>query len=155
MKTAQLAMLFRVTEKTVHDWARAAMPCVTQGRKGRGYSAEYELPAVVEWYFARNFERLELDRARTRLANEQADKARLDNDVRRSDLAEISLIAAVVDDLVSNVKTNLLALPRKIAPELEGMNVHQREEALDRRIRGSLEQLSSYRAKRHKNKVTG
>src|SRR5665213_2208326 len=107
MKTDELAALFRVTEKTIRGWTRDAMPCATRGRQGRGYSATYELSAVVEWYFTQNFERLELDRARTRLANEQADKARLDNDVRRSDLAEVSLIAAVIDDLVSNVTATL------------------------------------------------
>ena len=124
------------------------MPVSVKGSQGRGKASQLELLAVVDWYFTENYERLELERARTRLANEQADKTRMENDVRSQDLAEVSVIAAVVDDLASNVKTNLLAMARKIAPELEGMNVQQREATIERSVRESLEELSAYRPRR-------
>jgi phage terminase Nu1 subunit (DNA packaging protein) len=143
--TAALAGIFCVTEKTIHDWTRNGMPVETPGSKGRGHSGGYDLSQCVAWYFENNFERMELDRARTRLASEQAEKTRMENDVRRLDLAEVSVIATVVDDLVANAKANLLALARKIAPELEGLNAARREEVLEGQIKQCLEDLSAYR----------
>lgn len=145
------ARLFRVTEKTILTWIKAGMPVEQRGSQGGAAGSGkhwLDLEKCVEWYFADNYERLELDRARSRLATVQADKTELENELRRSDVAEISVIGAVIDDLVSNAKMNLLALPRKIASELEGMNVRQREETIERQIKQSLEQLSAYRPHR-------
>lgn len=145
----QVAAYFNVTEKAVRGWVAAGMPVQSLGtRGGARKKTTIALVDAVIWYFSQNHERLELDRARTRLASEQAEKARMENDLRRADLAEVSVIAMVIDDLVANARTNLLALPRKIAPELEGLNVQQREEAIEHPIKQCLEDLSSYRPKR-------
>ncbi len=146
ISTAKLADLFGVTRGTIQKWLDKGMPIAKAATQGAHGGHQFDLRACTEWYFAKNFERLELDRARTCLAYEQAEKIRMDNDERAKGLAEMSVIAAVVDDLVLNAKKHLLALPCKIAPQLDGLNVHQREATIDRLIRETLEDLAKYRA---------
>ena len=143
--TTDIARLFAVRRETVQKWIALGMPVSRMGAAGDHAGHRLDLKKCVAWYFARNFERLELDRARTRLANEQADKTRMENDLRKGDLAEISVIGQVVEDLAENAKTNLLALAGKIAPELEGMNGRQREVAIELAVRECLEQLAAFR----------
>lgn len=146
---SDIAGLFHVSDATIRRWIAAGMPVVEHGsRGGRRHRTRIDLQAAVAWYFAHNHERLELMRARTRLANEQADKTRMENEVRSQDLAEISIIEEVVADLVRHLRAVMLALPGQIAPELATLDARQRESSIDRRIRDALERVSTYRAKR-------
>lgn len=140
----ELAALFRVTEQTIHAWTKAGMKVEVKGSQGRGHASQIKLEDAVEWYFSENFERLELDRERTRLAREQADKTALENAERRKDVVRLSIIEAELADEFSNIRTNMLAIPRKLAPELEGMNVKQRESTIDRSVRECLDGLAAY-----------
>ena len=93
LTVADLAAIFRVTEVSVFQWIKAGMPVAVQGKRGRGgKKTRLDLEACARWYFEANYERLELDRARARLANEQADRAALENAVTRDDLVPLSLI---------------------------------------------------------------
>lgn len=107
--TEELAELFGVAEKTIRAWTHAGMPVEVAGKRGRGvHRTMISLRKAVAWYFAENFERLALDRQRTRFAKAQADKTELENTARRGALvttcrafealAELSKMKAPVDD---------------------------------------------------------
>jgi phage terminase Nu1 subunit (DNA packaging protein) len=150
----QLALALNLTPRRVQQLAKdEGMPKAERGI--------YDIAACTAWYIRylqKSLEKRQDDlvrdetikwtRERTRLAAEQAEKTRMENELRRADLAEVSVIGMVVDDLVANAKTNLLALSRRIAPGLEGLNVREREEAISAQIRQCLEDLSSYRPQR-------
>jgi phage terminase Nu1 subunit (DNA packaging protein) len=148
MNTNEIAGIFRVTERAVRQWIEQGMPTTSATASGRGMRYTLDLAACAEWYFQRNGERFALVRAQTRLASEQADKTRMDNEVRQADLAEMSVITRVVNALVGRVKKKLTALPRRLARGMEGMDVEQREVMIDQTIRAELENLSAYRPKR-------
>lgn len=132
----------------MHAWTRRGMPVAKPGRPGHGGAAEYDLAAVVRWYFATNFERLELDRARTRLAHEQAEAKRMDNAVREGDLAPAHVILQVHAALVREADAKLGRIARKVAPDLEGLTTVERITVIDAAIRECLERLSTYRPRR-------
>ncbi len=148
ISTNHLAALFGVQRGTIQKWIDKGLPIALRATQGDHAGHQFNLSACVEWFFRVNFERLELDRARARLANEQADKTRMENDVRSQDLAEIAVIEGVLAEIVGHARRKLLALPRKIAPALEGLAAREREAVLDDRIRGALEELSAYRPRR-------
>ena len=145
LTVADLARLFRVTEKTVLVWIKAGMPVAKAGAQGRGKKTQLELEKCVEWFFLTNFERLELDRSRTRLANEQADKAALENAKTRGDLVSLALIGREFGNLLTELRTNALAIPSKLAPELEGQTIAERKATLDRAIFDLLDRAVAWR----------
>ena len=95
--TDELAGIFNVTPKTVRAWVDAGMPVLVEGKQGRGRKTQASLQAAVRWYFQTNFERLELDRARTRLANEQGLKESLANAQRRGQLCMVEHVGWVLN----------------------------------------------------------
>lgn len=144
MTLDELAGLCRVTPQAVHGWVKAGMPVVRKGARGKSQKTLVELAACMDWYFRENYERLELDRARTRLANEQADEKALNNAHRRSDLAPIPLMEREVSNLLAEIRTNALALSSKLAPELEGLSIEERKAVIDRAVFNFLDRASQY-----------
>ena len=87
----EIARLFRVTPQAVHKWVASGLPVKVRGtRGGARRKTRISLRQAAEWYFDRNFERLELDRQRTRLAEEQADKLADEKALRRAELIRIA-----------------------------------------------------------------
>ena len=60
---------------------------------------------------------LDLVAERARLAKEQADAKEMDNAIGRGDLVYIEDVAKQFENMLTKVRTKLLALPTKIAPE--------------------------------------
>lgn len=137
--TDACAELFKVTVQTVNQWIRDGLPTVKRGRKGGGKTSLIDVREAIAWYV--DFD--PLDAAKTRLATEQADKQALDNAVRRGELAEISIIRSEWQALIGEIRAQLLAIPTKEAPQLDG-NVNQRKERLERAIREVLSRLATY-----------
>lgn len=119
------------------------MPVLVKGAQGRGKKTSIELEKAVEWYFHENFERLELDRARTRLADEQSRKVALENAVRTGDLGELSIWQRELEKFFGEMRAALLALPIKLAPLLDG-DVNRRKDTLERAVHELLKTLASY-----------
>src|ERR1039458_2175052 len=86
------AAICRVTPQAVHGWVKAGMPVVRKGARGRSQKTLIDLQKAIEWYFGENYERLELDRQKTRLTSEQADKTAFENAERSRVLVPLSLI---------------------------------------------------------------
>lgn len=142
----ELAGIFRVTEKAVRGWIAAGMPVIERGTQGGDHKkTTLSLRECVEWYFAENFERLELDRARTRLADEQAKKSALENAETRSDLASISVMSQSFADAVVTAQALLLAIPTKEARTLAALtDANSIEHRLRIAINDALRQLAAY-----------
>lgn len=116
-----LAAVFRVEPNAIHKWTKQGMPSAERGKGGRGNRSRFKLQPCVEWYFQTNFERLELDRQRTRLASEQANKQAMENAVRAGELAEIGEIERAFTAAAMKMRALLLALPSGEAPMLAAM----------------------------------
>lgn len=144
LDVSALAGIFRVTEKTIRDWTAQGMPVAKAGGKGRGKKALYDLRDAVEWYFDENYERLELDRQRTRLAAEQAQKIAIENAKSEAALGDLDDWTAEAQQFHGEIRAALLALPTKEAPRLDG-DVNQRQERLKQAIHEVLRKLAAYR----------
>jgi len=139
----ELAGIFRVTRKTIQVWVASGMPVAEMGSKGRGNRTLVNLREAVEWYFGENYERLELDRARTRLADEQSRKIALENATRTGELGELSTWQRELEKFFGELRAAFLAFPVKLAPQLDG-DVNQRKDLLEREVYALLHSISGY-----------
>lgn len=138
----EVAALFSVTEKAVRGWVAAGMPVITKGSQGGSRNkTTISLKEAVEWYFHENYERLELDRARTRLADEQAIKVALENAVRSKDLVVLEVYEREHQKDLSELRSAFLAFPVKLAPVLDG-DVNRRKDTLERAVHELLQRLA-------------
>jgi hypothetical protein len=144
MTLDELAGICRVTPQAVHGWVKAGMPVTRKGSRGRSKKTLVDFQAAMEWYFSENYERLELDRARARLANEQADKTAFDNAERARDLVPLLMIEREFGALLAEIRTNALALSSKLAPELEGLTIEERKAAIDRAVFDFLDRAAAW-----------
>lgn len=141
----EFASLLRVTEKTVSLWTKAGMPVANQGTPGRSANKTLiDLEPAIRWYFEKNHERLELERQRTRLASEQAQKLAIENAVRIGEVGEFNVWQRELEQLFSEIRSGFLAFPTKLAPRLDG-DVNQRKDRLEAAVQELLRQLSAYR----------
>lgn len=142
----EVARLFCVTEKAVRGWLASGMPVLVKGKQGRsGQKTSISLEKAVEWYFHENYERLELDRARTRLADEQSRKVALENAVRTGELGELSVWQRELEKFFGEFRAAFLAFPIKLAPQLDG-DVNRRKDTLESAVHELLNTLASYSA---------
>lgn len=142
--TKEIAEIFSVTTKAVHDWIRAGMPVLEEGSQGAGNEARIDLEAATRWYFRDNFERFELDRQRTSLAAEQARRIAIENAVRAGELGELKLWQEELEKHFGEVRAALLALPTKLAPRLDG-DINHRKDRLEAAIHEVLRRFATYR----------
>ena len=140
LTTDEFAGLFAVTTKTVNAWIAAGMPVKVRGVQGRGKRTQIELRAATEWFFAKNFERLELDRARTRLAHEQARKLKLENAQRSTELGERRVWDVEVARYLEGISSDLRRVPA-MAPQIAG-SIEQRRDVLETVVYGLLNRWS-------------
>lgn len=121
----------------------------TLEKKGRG---EYELDACREAYITRlreaaagraNSGDLNLTDERARLAKEQADAKEMENAITRGELVYIEDVAKRVEVALSKVKTKILAIPTKVAPEAAAADDAKEVQALiERHIIEALNELA-------------
>jgi phage terminase Nu1 subunit (DNA packaging protein) len=115
---AELAEIFRVTEKTVHVWIQEGMPVVSSGRPGGGKERDktkIDLQAAFTWWMHKNRARLDWIRSQTRLAAERANRLALENAERRRQLCSFDLWNAVVAKEIARTRRILLAIPKREA----------------------------------------
>lgn len=144
LSIAEVAAIFRVTEKTVLAWIGAGMPVLERGTQGRGKRTSISLRAAAIWYFETNYERLELERERTRVAKEQADKLAYENAVRRGNLTELDIMAEELGRLFSVFRSRLLGAGAKLGPLANPENPALACEAINTELCAVLSELSKY-----------
>ena len=88
---------------------------------------------------------LDLQAERARLAKEQADAKEMENAVERGDLVYVEDVAKQVEGQLTKVRTKLLAIPTKYAPELHASaNTREIQQILEDAIKGCLHELVGY-----------
>ena len=142
----RLAEIFGVNERTIRSWVTGLEPDQVAGKGGGRGRHLYSVPRIIEHHFAprdANGEVLDLNAERARVAKEQADKLERDNAIARGDSLEWSKLRPVLIRLWSDARTKLLAMPRKAAPLVVGLQTMPEIEAiLDDQIREALEAAS-------------
>jgi phage terminase Nu1 subunit (DNA packaging protein) len=156
----ELAKACNVTPQRIAQLVAEGMP-----RKARG---EYELGTCMAWYIRwlqkslqaktdpeTRTDQVNFTRERSRLAKEQADASALRNAEKRGDLVSLSLIGQEFGALIAEHRTNVLAFPSKVAPELEGQTLLERKGTLERIAIELLERLVAWRPRADKAHTRG
>lgn len=99
---------------TVHDWTKAGLASVKQGRARMVTAA-----ALIRYLAAREYQP---GSQRERLAMEQADKVALENAAKRGELVYVDHVEYVLSSLAASLAAQLDALPGRMAGELAGIN---------------------------------
>ena len=144
-ETDELARLFNVDRRTIQRWTREGMPIAEPGAPGRGHGHRFDLQACLFWWSGRNSARLELARARTRLANEQALTAALKNAETKRDLVPADLLEHEFCGLLGYVIQEARKIPDQLAPQLEGQTIAQRKATLEMAIFDLLDRSVEWR----------
>ena len=82
---------------------------------------------------------------RARLAKEQADAKEMENAVERGDLVYIEDVAKQVENQLTKVRTKLLSVPTKVAPEAHACaTVREVQNVIEAAITEALNELVGY-----------
>jgi phage terminase Nu1 subunit (DNA packaging protein) len=115
--------------------------------KTRGREKLYYLPDVIQYRLqrsAKSADELVLTSERARLAKEQADKTAMENAIKRGELVDLPKVADALTKILTNVKTRLLAIPRRAAPLVLGCKtLPQVEDQLVSLVHEALTELSN------------
>lgn len=120
-------------------------------RKGRGL---YDLDECRNAYISKLREKaagragtgeLDLVAERARLAKESADAKEMENAVERGDLVYIEDVAKQVENQLTKVRTRLLGIPTKVAPEAHASaTVREVQSIIETAIIEALNELVGY-----------
>jgi phage terminase Nu1 subunit (DNA packaging protein) len=113
--SVELASIFGTTRQHIARLVRAGMPVVSKGTGGRGRKHKFDLEQAVRWWFAENFERLELTRQKTRLAAVQADRLAFENRRAAEKLGDLHIVHAFARAHLTRARTRLARLPAEIS----------------------------------------
>ena len=81
---------------------------------------------------------------RSRLTKAKADKAEVEAALIKGTAHDAQAVAAVWQDMIGNARAKLLALPTKLAAQLEGMTIAERQDAIQAAVAQALTELSEY-----------
>ncbi|HTB47000.1 MAG TPA: hypothetical protein VK741_25510 [Acetobacteraceae bacterium] len=133
-----MARIVGLTERRLLQLAAEGMP--KAGRQG------YPVAAAVQWiiaYWRKRAEQTPLNDARRRKVEADASTAEIELALLRGDVARVSTMARSHGAACARVRTRMLALPTKIAPQIKRVKTVAEAEALIRReITEALEDLS-------------
>lgn len=141
----QVAAHLGVSTKTVQD-------LLANGVIQKQARGEYDLDQCLRAYISRLREMaasrvgngdLNLTDERARLAKEQADAKEMENAITRGDLVYIEDVAKRVEESLAKVRTRLLAIPTKVAPEAAAADDPKEVQTLiERQIIEALNELA-------------
>jgi len=81
---------------------------------------------------------------RARLTKAKADKAEVEAALIKGTAHDAQAVAKVWEDMIGNARAKLLALPTKLAAQLEGMTIAERQDAIQSAVSQALTELSNY-----------
>lgn len=118
----QFARIIGKSEGSIDNYVSRGMPGYTPASAEKGTrKAAVELEVAIPWLL--DYQRDELDRARTRLADEQTAKTQLYVRRMRRELVQRDDVRDVWCRLVANFRSRILGMPTKLA----GILVAQRD----------------------------
>ncbi len=123
---------------------RAAL-CDLPASKGAKGALLYEsTEALPQLYLSRGgADSFDLTAERARLAHHQANKAALEAEQLAGSLIEIEAVASVVGEEYSNVRSRLLAISTRAAPQVIGLSIAAVKAVLDDMIFEAVEGLTA------------
>lgn len=147
----QVAQAFGVSDATVRNtWRRDGMP--GKAKRGTNKANEYNLAEILLWWLNR-----ERDAAKGRGRDEYTDRmhaARAEREEVELQMArrkleretgstvELAVVRSEVADYITNVRDNLLEIPRHVKPMLPSKVAEEATAEIDRLIRLELTKLS-------------
>lgn len=139
----------RLAELTGRSWRTVKRRLEAAGIESRrkGAADLYDSAAALEAIYAPDVtEDGELDAVaeRARRDAESADRLALQNAETRGDLARVSVMERELSALFADHRSNALALPSKLAPQLVGLNADQIRERIEASVYDLLTQLANY-----------
>ena len=142
MGSAQdLAELLRITSRRVNQLA--GMHILTRDEENR-----YDLPSNIDAYFKYKYTSQEdVDYGREKAMHEAAKRrlAELELAKRNSEVHEAKDVEFVMTDMLTNLRSQLLGIPAKMAPVLAGQTEAYIMQPLTDEIQSRLTELSDYR----------
>lgn len=143
----ELAAHLGVSDKTVGD-------LINRGVIQRASRGQYDLDKCRKEYISHIREQaagragagdLVLADERARLAKEQADAKEMENAVERGDLVYIEDVAKQIENQLTKVRTKLLSVPTKVAPEVHACaSVREAQGVIEAAITEALHELVGY-----------
>lgn len=151
-----------LSDRQIKTLINKGMPVVTKADRNAGIAYEFDEQVCVDWY--RYYETVKQQEARIKQLREDAAKEpdkdikaakltklnlenarlRLRLDQEQGDLVPVESIGKIIDTQLANVKSQLLALPHKLAPLLAaGGEVEDIDETIASYIHETLEELST------------
>jgi len=143
----ELSAHLQTSTKTVHDMINKGI--ITKQERGK-----YDIDLARKEYILHVREiaagrakvgDLDLQEERARLAKEQADAKEMENAVERGDLVYIENVAKQFELQLTKVRTKLLAVPTKVAPEAHiAATVKEVQSLIEAEIVEALNELVGY-----------
>ena len=164
MSLSELARALRRHRTTVRQWVSAGAPVVERADDSDDSSWRFDLAAVVRWLekqsaakerarAAKIIERLKaapvdggdaisIEEAKRRRAVVELELAGLELEERRGELVAVDEVKATNARVDSAVRRQLLAVPTKVAPLLDGgLSVQEREAVVREHVHDALQEL--------------
>ena len=139
--TQDLAELLRITSRRVNQLAGS-------GVLTRNEENQYDLPSNIDAYFQYKYASNEyVDYGREKAKHEAAKRqlAELELAKRNNEVHEGKDVEIIMTDMLTNLRSQLLGIPAKLAPVLAGQDESTIMQALTDEIQSRLTELSDYR----------
>lgn len=149
MNKVEIAKCFRVSTNTLSEWVKKGCPCEKKGRNGEEY--HFDLPAVITWRVEQLVQQAmgpifgghDLRDAERREAFAKAELRELELAEKQKTLINTQAAARIVERGIMEARSQLLALPTKLAPRLIAFKTPaQIKAALERAVHNALAGLS-------------
>jgi phage terminase Nu1 subunit (DNA packaging protein) len=142
--------------KTLLKWQKEGMPVEKQGK--RGESSSYDTEKVIDWLIKRaNDTDSELERARIRSINAQADKTEIEVETMRGNLIPLEAMHGMWSDVLAAFRARILSIPSRLTPQLASIRDPKKIERLLKETHNeALQELADYDPRaEQKSKVGG
>lgn len=141
-----IADMLGVAPKTVVEWQAQGLPVKKRG--GPGIPSEYDSAAVVEWLIRRELAHAKSERPRDRLLRAQAEMAEIGLREKRGELVSAVEIMRLLTAHVIAVREFLRGQPARLAFDLGGLSMSERQAKLAETFDGFLQQLAKIEIER-------
>lgn len=135
----QVGKAFGVTRRTVHRWIDEGMPKSDEGG--------YDLIEIQAWRTLKGAHHKDDDKGEKeqwdiRYRQYKALLAEIEYQKRIGDLIPKEEVKAGMINRIAAVKMQFLSLPKRVAPQLEGLNVYEREALLMNRLSEIIQEFA-------------
>lgn len=140
----QIAEVFGVTPKTIHEWQDTGFPVAVQG--GDNCPSEYESAACVQWLVQREVFKVQGESPRDRVFRLQGDALELELAEKQGRLIDVSQVEPLLTAAVVAAREGLLRERRRLARLVAGVtDVRRCEDLIGQVHEAFLRRLSAWR----------